>query len=315
MAGKTSSMRDMTSGSPTRLILEFAIPMLLGTLFQQFYSMVDTIIVGRMLGVDALAGVGSTGAINFMVNGFVIGACAGFAIPVAQRFGAQDFRGLRKYVAQIIYLTVIIALLMTVVISVLTKPILEATNTPLSIFSYAYDYIFIIFVGTPMIFLYNITASIIRSLGDAKTPVYFLIFAALLNIVLDLISIGLMGFGVDGPAYATVISQGLSGILCLLYMIRRFPVLHLEKEDMKPDRERSIQLLRMGIPRPGFPRASEVCGADHLSDGDHCTPHDRRDLGADEADSRGHQHAALDFFLCLRLYFHYFCRYADDFSL
>lgn len=248
MAEKTSSMRDMTSGSPTRLILEFAIPMLLGTLFQQFYSMVDTIIVGRMLGVDALAGVGSTGAINFMVNGFVIGACAGFAIPVAQRFGAQDFRGLRKYVAQIIYLTVTIALLMTVVISVLTKPILQATNTPLSIFSYAYDYIFIIFVGTPMIFLYNITASIIRSLGDAKTPVYFLIFAALLNILLDFVSIGLLGFGVDGPAYATVISQGLSGILCLFYMIRRFPVLHLEKEDMKPDRERSVQLLRMGIP-------------------------------------------------------------------
>ena len=184
MAAKTS-MKDMTNGNPTKLILGFAIPMLLGTLFQQFYSMVDTIIVGRFLGVDALAGVGSTGAINFMVNGFVIGVTAGFAIPVAQRFGAQDFKGLRKYVAQIIYLTVAISVLMTVVIGALTKSILIGTNTPASIFDYAFDYIFIIFLGTPAIFLYNITASIIRSLGDAKTPVYFLIFAALLNILLD----------------------------------------------------------------------------------------------------------------------------------
>ncbi|HCS67448.1 MAG TPA: MATE family efflux transporter [Oribacterium sp.] len=247
MAG-TSSMKDMTTGNPTRLILGFAIPMLLGTLFQQFYSMVDTIIVGRFLGVDALAGVGSTGAINFMVNGFVIGVTAGFAIPVAQRFGAQDARGLRKYVAQIIYLTVLIAVLMTLVIGVLTKSILIGTNTPASIFDYAYSYILIIFLGTPAIFLYNITASIIRSLGDAKTPVYFLIFAALLNILLDYISIGLLGFGVEGPAYATVISQGLSGFLCLLYMVKKFPILHFEKGDMKPESEKMLTLLSMGIP-------------------------------------------------------------------
>ena len=247
MAAK-SSMKDMTNGNPTKLILGFAIPMLLGTLFQQFYSMVDTIIVGRFLGVDALAGVGSTGAINFMVNGFVIGVTAGFAIPVAQRFGAQDFTGLRKYVAQIIYLTVAISVLMTVVIGALTKSILIGTNTPASIFDYAFDYIFIIFLGTPAIFLYNITASIIRSLGDAKTPVYFLIFAALLNILLDYISIGLMGLGVEGPAYATVISQGLSGVLCLVYMVYKFPVLHFETGELKPDGEKVLTLLGMGVP-------------------------------------------------------------------
>ncbi|HAT03044.1 MAG TPA: MATE family efflux transporter, partial [Oribacterium sp.] len=117
---KHSLMKDMTSGNPTALILGFAIPMLLGTLFQQFYSMVDTIIVGRLLGVDALAGVGSTGAVNFMINGFVIGTCSGFAIPVAQRFGAQDFSGLRRYVANIIWLTLGLAAVITVIIGFLT---------------------------------------------------------------------------------------------------------------------------------------------------------------------------------------------------
>ena len=240
--------KSMTSGSPYRLILAFAIPMLLGTLFQQFYSMVDTIIVGRLLGVDALAGVGSTGAINFMVNGFVIGACSGFAIPVAQRFGAEDQRGLRRYCTNIVYLTIALSLVMTIMIASATGGILRTMQTPVSIYSYAYDYIFIIFLGIPVTFLYNITASVIRSLGDARTPVYFLILASLLNIILDLISIAGLHMSVNGPAIATVISQGVSGILCLIYMIRRFPILHTEKEDWRPDFRRMGGLLTMGVP-------------------------------------------------------------------
>lgn len=245
---KNTSIKDMTSGRPVELILEFAIPMLLGTLFQQFYSMVDSIIVGKLLGVDALAGVGSTGAINFMINGFVIGMCSGFAIPVAQRFGAQDASGLRRYTANIIYLTAIFAIAMTVLICILTKPILLMMHTPVNIYSYAYQYIFIIFLGIPVTYLYNITASIIRSLGDSRTPVYFLILAALLNILLDYISIEFLGFSVNGPAIATVISQGVSGILCLIYMVRKFPILQFQEGELQPDGERCLNLIRMGIP-------------------------------------------------------------------
>ena len=245
---KSDSMQDMTSGSPRALILAFAIPMLLGTLFQQFYSMVDTIIIGRTLGVDALAGVGSTSAVNFMINGFVIGTCSGFAIPVAQRFGAQDYSGMRRYVGNIIWLTIAFSAVMTAVIALLTGRILLWMNTPENIFSYAYEYIFIIFLGIPVTFLYNITASVIRSLGDSRTPVYFLVFAALLNILLDYISIVFLGFGVNGPAYATCISQGLSGILCLLYMVRKFPDLHFRQGEMKPDLKKCGILLKMGLP-------------------------------------------------------------------
>ncbi|NWO21858.1 MATE family efflux transporter [Oribacterium sp. oral taxon 102] len=246
--GNEARLQDMTTGDPRRLILGFAIPMLLGTLFQQFYSMVDTIIVGRMLGLDALAGVGSTGAVNFMVNGFVIGLCSGFAIPVAQRFGARDEAGLRRYNANILFLGILLSAVMTVLIGILTGPILRVMNTPENIFIYAYRYILIIFLGIPVTFLYNMTASIIRSLGDSRTPVYFLVLASLLNIVLDLVSIGLLGFGVDGPAYATVLSQALSGVLCLLYMKRRFPILKFRRGECRLDSGRCRVLLSMGVP-------------------------------------------------------------------
>lgn len=247
MAAKDST-RSMTEGNIYRLILGFAVPLLLGTLFQQLYSMVDTVIVGRFLGVDALAGVGSTGAINFMINGFVIGSCSGFAIPVAQRFGANDTSGLHKYLANIIYLTIAVAAVMTVVIGYLTRSILTVMHTPASIFSYAYSYILIIFLGIPVTFLYNMTSSVIRSLGDAKTPVYFLILASVLNIFLDLFTILVLHMNVDGPAISTVISQGVSGALCLVYMVRRFPVLRLSRDEWKPDMKRIGSLMKMGFP-------------------------------------------------------------------
>ena len=243
-----SPVRDMTSGNPLSLILAFAVPMLMGTLFQQFYSMVDTIIVGKFLGVDALASVGSTGAVNFMVNGFVIGVTAGFAIPVAQQFGAQNYRNMRKYVANTIWLTIGFSVVMTAVIGALTWKILVWMRTPENIIQGAYNYIFIIFLGIPVTYLYNLTASIIRALGDSKTPVYFLILSSLVNIVLDYISINFLGMGVAGPACATVISQGLSGILCVLYMKKKFTILHFQKGEMEFGGRMCLNLCNMGIP-------------------------------------------------------------------
>ena len=155
-----NGMLNLTEGKPVALILRFAFPMLLGTLFQQFYGMMDTIIVGKLIGLDALAGVGSTGAINFMVNGFVIGLCSGFAIPVAQKFGAKQFEKLRKYVGNIVCLTVIFSVVMTMLIAVLTEAILRWMKTPEETFSYAFLYIFIVFLGIPTTFLYNITSCI-----------------------------------------------------------------------------------------------------------------------------------------------------------
>ena len=241
-------MQDMTEGQPLKLILGFAVPMLLGMLFQQFYSMVDTVIVGKFLGVDALAAVGSTSAINFMVIGFVQGVCSGFAIPVAQRFGAQDYSDMRRFVANSAWMSAIFAVVMTAVIGLLTWNILEWMQTPENIIQGAYDYIFYIFLGIPATFLYNILSGIIRSLGDSRTPVYFLILSSLLNVVLDLAFIAGIGMGVEGAAYATVISQVVSGVCCWCYMKKKFPILKMQEEERRLSRIHVGILCGMGIP-------------------------------------------------------------------
>ena len=217
-------VKDMTDGIPARLILGFAVPMLFGFLFQQFYSMVDTVIVGKFLGVDALASVGSTSAVNFMINGFVIGICSGFAIPVAQRFGARDYKDMRRFVANAVWLSFLFASVMTVSVSLLARQILILMQTPENIIDGAYDYILFIFIGIPATYLYNMLAGIIRSLGDSKTPVYFLVFSSFLNILLDLLFIVWLQTGVAGAAYATVISQAVSGFLCFMYMLCKMGV-------------------------------------------------------------------------------------------
>ena len=231
-----------------KLILSFAIPMLFGFLFQQFYNMVDTIIVGKCLGVSALAAVGSTGSINFMIIGFCTGACSGFAIPVAQKFGAGDYVGMRKFVANAGWLSAVFAAVMTTIVGFLCMDILQWMNTPEDIIQGAYDYIFIIFLGIPVTYLYNILAGIIRSLGDSKTPVYFLLLSSLMNIALDFFTILVLGMGVSGPALATVISQGISAVLCLIYMIRHYPILHMKQDEWKPDGRMLRTLCGMGIP-------------------------------------------------------------------
>ena len=245
---RKSEMRDMTKGNVFNIILGFAIPLLLGMLFQQFYSMVDTIIVGKYLGVSALASVGSTGSINFMIIGFCMGVCNGFAIPVAQKFGAGNFKKLRKYVFNSGFLAIVFSVVMTLIVCVFCRQILIAMRTPEDIIQGAYSYIYVIFLGIPATYLYNLLSGIIRSLGDSKTPLFFLIISSIINIILDLFLIIYMHMGVAGAAWATVIAQAVSGILCLIYMRKKYSVLKFESDELKVDGYCIRRLCYMGVP-------------------------------------------------------------------
>lgn len=240
--------RDLTVGSPMKLILQFALPTLFGMLFQQFYNLVDTMIVGKLLGAQALAAVGSTGSINFFVIGFCMGVCNGFAIPVAQRMGANEPSKMRRYVANAAYLSALFALVLTVGTGLLCRTILTAMRTPDDIFDNAYAYIFIIFMGIPTTFLYNLLAGIIRSLGDSKTPVYFLALSSFLNIALDFVLILYCNAGVAGAAIATVVSQGVSGAACLFFMAKKYPILRMTRQERRLDGHSCKVLCAMGIP-------------------------------------------------------------------
>ena len=240
--------KDLTTGSPMRLIISFALPTLFGMLFQQLYNMVDAMIVGKLLGSAALAAVGSTGSVNFFVIGFCMGVCNGFAIPVAQRMGANEPAKMRRYVANAAWLSVLFSLVLTAVTGLLCRRILTVMLTPADIFDDAYAYIFVIFMGIPATFLYNLLAGVIRSLGDSKTPVYFLALSSFLNIVLDLVLILHFQAGVAGAAVATVASQGVSGLACLLYMRKRFPILRMTGEERRLDLHACGVLCAMGIP-------------------------------------------------------------------
>lgn len=244
----TYMTKDMTQGNPMKLILGFAIPTLLGYLFQQFYNLIDTLIVGRYLGVGPLAAVGSTGSVNFLVIGFCMGICVGFSIPVAHKFGAGDYAGVRKYVANCVWLGVFFSVVMTLAMAFLCRDILRWMNTPTDIFEDAYAYIYVIFIGIPTVFLYNILSGIIRALGDGKTPVIFLVISSVMNVILDLVFIVNFKMGVAGAAWATVISQGFSGLLCLIFMIKKFDILRISKEEWKPNAHMMGSLCSMGLP-------------------------------------------------------------------
>ena len=238
----------MTNGSPMKLILGFSIPLLFGYLFQQFYNLVDTLIVGRFLGVDALAAVGSTGSLNFLIIGFCMGVCNGFAIPLAHKFGAGDYRGLRAFMVNAIYLSAIFAVVMTAVTVVFCRPILELMRTPDNIIDGAYLYIVIIFAGIPATYLYNLISAIIRSMGDSKTPVVFLVISSVMNIALDLVFIINLHLGVAGASLATVISQAVSGIGCLIYSWKKFEILHMHHEETRISGRHIYILCKMGVP-------------------------------------------------------------------
>lgn len=241
-------MKDMTQGSPMKLILGFGIPVLLGYLFQQLYSVVDTAIVGKTLGGSALAAVGSTGSVNFLVVGFCCGICGGMAIPVAQQFGAGNEQALRRYVTNGVWLCGIIGVLLTCSTVVFCRPILTAMHTPGDIYERAYVYIVTIFAGLPAYFLYNFTAGVLRSLGDSRTPVIWLIVASVVNVVLDVVFILTFHMDVFGAALATVLSQALAGLGCLVRMLRGYPILKTERADWRWEGWKIKNLCLMGFP-------------------------------------------------------------------
>lgn len=231
-----------------RLLLSFTIPTLCGMLFQQLYNLIDSMIVGKLLGAGALGSVGCVGSINFFVIGFCMGVCSGFAIPVAQRMGAGDFEGMRRFVANAVWLSVGMSIVLTVATGLFCRDILTIMNTPSDLFEGAYAYIFVIFMGIPTVFLYNVPAGILRSLGDSRTPVYFLALSSVLNIGLDLFFILVWGAGVAGAAIATVISQGVSGLACVIYMGRKFDILRITRDERRFDGAYCRVLCTMGLP-------------------------------------------------------------------
>ena len=208
-------------GKPLFQILRFALPLVLGTLFQQLYSFADTVIVGRCLGTDALGAVGTTYSLNFLILGFVQGACVGFGIPVAETFGAKDKGGLRKYLFNGALLCVVLSVVFTLFTTLMAGPLLQLIHTPEELYADAVFYIRIIFLGIPATVLYNYASSVLRAMGDSQHPFYFLLAASVLNIGLDYLLIVPMGMGVDGAALATVLSQLLSGGLCAFWFFTR----------------------------------------------------------------------------------------------
>ena len=239
---------DMTAGEPMKLILSFTLPIFIGNVFQQFYNMADAVIVGKFVGNQALAAVGSTGTIMFLIFGFVVGMTAGFTVLTAQKFGAGDMVGMRRTVAGAGILSLAVGIFLTISFLLFMKPLLVLMHTPEDIFADAYAYIMIISGGILAQMLYNLLSSILRAIGNSKIPLYFLILSALLNIVLDLVFIVVFGLGAAGAAIATVIAQGVSGVLCLIYIAAKIPVLHLKREDFHVGSTILLSQLHVGIP-------------------------------------------------------------------
>lgn len=240
--------KDLTTGNPLKLVLGFAAPLMFGFLFQQMYNFVDTAIVGRYLGSSALAAVGSTGSISFLILGLCVGTCSGFAIPIAQSFGAKRYGEMRAYIANAVMLCTLLSIGVGLLTGFLSPTILRWMDTPADIMRDANAYIQLIFFSIPVIVLYNMSSGILRSLGDSKTPVAYLVMAAILNTVLDLVFILVFHWGVFGAALATVVSQLVSGIGCVVTMVRHFPILRGETEEKRYRPIYAKKLLSMGLP-------------------------------------------------------------------
>lgn len=240
--------KDLTEGKPLALIINFSVSVLLGLLFQQFYNIVDTAIVGRALGPDALAAVGCTGSVCFLLLGFCNGVSGGFTLPIAQKFGAKNFPLMRTYVWNAAFLCVIFSVVFTVGTAILCRPILVLMKTPERILDNSVSYLRIIFFGIPFLFLYNFIANLMRSLGDSKTPLYFLVASSILNIVLDLFFIRVCSMGVAGAALATVISQALPGFVSLVFLMKKFSILKMSREEKVVAKKHCLELCRFGIP-------------------------------------------------------------------
>lgn len=243
-----ATSKEMTAGPALPLIFNFTLPLLLGNLLQQTYSLVDAAIVGKYLGINALASVGASSSVIFLILGFCNGCSCGFGIPVAQKFGARDYGTMRRYVAVSMQISLVLSVAIAVVTSIYCAGILRMMQTPENIFQDAYVYLLVTFIGVPCTFLYNLLSSIIRALGDSKTPFWFLLFSTVLNILLDLFCILVLDWGVLGAAVATVFSQGVSAVLCYFYMYRHFEILKGTAGERKFQGRLARNLLSIGVP-------------------------------------------------------------------
>lgn len=243
-----ATSKEMTEGKALPLIFNFTLPLLLGNLLQQTYSLVDAAIVGKFLGIHALASVGASTSVVFLILGFCNGCCGGFSIPVAQKFGARDYTTMRRYVAVSLQLSAVMSVVLAVVTSIFCADILRMMSTPEVIFEGAYYYLLVTFIGIPCTFFYNLLSSVIRALGDSKTPFWFLLLSTVLNILLDLFCILVLDWGVAGAAIATLISQGVSAGLCYMYMMRRFEILKTTPAERKYNGALAKRLMYIGVP-------------------------------------------------------------------
>lgn len=241
-------MKNMTEGKPYKLILAFMIPVLFGGLFQNFYNIVDSMIVGRYIGVEALASVGSTTYLIFFVNGWIMGMTSGFAIMISQRYGAKDEKGLKHYVAMSVWLCVIMSVVLTIVLLIFNEKLLRLVNTPADIFGMTKGYVTIMFAGIPVTIVYNMLSAIARALGDSKTPLYFLIISSVLNVGLDLLFVAVLYIGVEGAALATVLAQCVAAVLCLFYVWKKYEIIHFQKEHTHWNGQSVWKLMQMGVP-------------------------------------------------------------------
>lgn len=239
---------SMTQGNPLKVMLQFAFPLLIGNLLQQTYNIIDAAIVGQSLGAQALASVGASTSVQFLVLGFCMGSCTGFGIPVAKYFGAGDLKHMKNIIFNGAVLTAVIAVIITVLCTLLCPWILQVLSVQSDIYANAYSYLMIIFLGLPFTLLYNYLSSILRAVGDSRTPFLFLAFSAVLNIFLDLFFILVADWGCAGAAFATIAAQAISGILCLIVIIRRMEVLWLSKENRVIRGDSITELLQMGLP-------------------------------------------------------------------
>ena len=239
---------SMTQGNPLKVMLQFAFPLLIGNLLQQTYNIIDAAIVGQSLGAQALASVGASTSVQFLVLGFCMGSCTGFGIPVAKYFGAGDLKHMKNIIFNGAVLTAVIAVIITVLYTLLCPWILQVLSVQSDIYANAYSYLMIIFLGLPFTLLYNYLSSILRAVGDSRTPFLFLAFSAVLNIFLDLFFILVADWGCAGAAFATIAAQAISGILCLIVIIRRMEVLWLSKENRVVRGDSITELLQMGLP-------------------------------------------------------------------
>ncbi len=241
-------MRDLTTGTPAKLIFLFTIPLLVGNIFQQFYNMVDMIIVGQTIGKEALAAVGATGSITFLIIGFAQGLTVGLSIITAQRFGAQDFRGVKKSFAVAIIISFTVTAILTVLSLVFLRPLLLLMQTPPDIIQQAQEFISVILGGMFASMAFNLLSNMIRALGDSRTPLFFLIFAVIINVILDLVFIINFHMGIAGAGYSTVIAQISASLMCVIYIKRKIPLLQVSKSDFKIDKDTIFTHLNAGLP-------------------------------------------------------------------